>query len=846
MIRRALGVFSLLIVPFLIMGAAPQPSVLSAKVQMVQRALEQIQQAKPGQEVGFPELFRGAVRNVPVPGVAMAPGNEPILSLLVRSTDGGSALQSAGFEVGTTAGEVSVITAPLSRLRELAALPGVLQVEMVRPVKPLLDVSVAEIGASDVHGAAVPPYPGTGATGKGVVVGIVDSGVDVTHGDFKNADGTSRISFLWDQNDGGGPGPAEFPCTGGASGRSWCGTQWTAAQIDASQSRQTDVVGHGTHVAGAAAGNGRATSPTGSQFTYVGVAPDAEIVAVNTNFLDGGIIEGVDYVMRRAGSKPCVVNLSLGSQFGPHDGTDLFDLAMDGLSGPGRIIVAASGNEGDEPIHGEVVVPAGQSANVTFSIGARNPQSGLQNDVVWMEAWYPGNANLSFRIVGPGGGSVGPIGLGGDSAINTTDGTLWVSNATTTTNNGDRLADLVLYDGSSAVPTAGNWRIEVTNASGTAAEVDLWIGQNTLVGPSGSVEVGFTGDALEFAELVGSPASSNSSIAVGAYVTKRRWMASTGQTLGYVGLTDEDLGSIADFSSMGPRRDGALKPEITAPGMGIASAVSFDANPTGDPQRLLTDGIHTINQGTSMACPHISGVVALILQRHPNYDRPAVMTALTATARNDAHTGTVPNNLFGFGKVDAQAAADYLTPVRLLSLSAVMEDARPVVRWSLAQNEPGTLFHIERGATRDGSFSRVSETLVGEGPFAWTDADPSAAEPWYRVFATLRGGGIEVFGPVQVERVTGPAKLLQNAPNPFRSATTVAFTLDRPGPARLEILDVQGRRVRLLADRQFGEGRHDLEWDGATEGGRDAASGVYFTRLTTSNEVQVRRMVLAP
>jgi hypothetical protein len=374
----------------------------------------------------------------------------------------------------------------------------------------------------------------------------------------------------------------------------------------------------------------------------------------------------------------------------------------------------------------------------------------------------------------------------------------------------------------------------------------MWIGQSTLVGPAGPVPVGFTGDALEFGELVGSPATSNSCIAVGAYITKRRWAASTGQTLGYVGLTDDDLGSIASFSSMGPRRDGVMKPEITAPGMGIASAVSFDANPNDDPQRLLPGGTHTINQGTSMASPHSAGVVALILQHHPNSDHSAILNALTATARDDAHTGSVPNNSFGHGKVDAQAAVDFLTPVRLLSLSAVMEEARPVVRWSLAENEPGTLFHVERGATRDGSFSRVSETLVGEGPFAWTDAEPSAAEPWYRVFANLRGGGVEVFGPVQVERVAGPATLLQNAPNPFHAATTVAFTLDRPGPARLEVLDVQGRRVRLLADRPFAEGRHDVEWDGATEGGRVAASGVYFYRLTTSNEVQVRRMVLTP
>jgi subtilisin family serine protease len=125
-----------------------------------------------------------------------------------------------------------------------------------------------------------------------------------------------------------------------------------------------DGDGHGTHVLGIAGGDGSATGGTVPAYTYVGMAPRADLVMVKTDYTDTGILDGVAYVMNRATAlgKHAVVNLSLGSQYGPKDGTSPFEAGIAALTGPGRIVVASAGNDGGYPVHAEVTAPGGPGA----------------------------------------------------------------------------------------------------------------------------------------------------------------------------------------------------------------------------------------------------------------------------------------------------------------------------------------------------------------------------------------------------------------------------------------------------------------------------------------------------
>jgi hypothetical protein len=252
-------------------------------------------------------------------------------------------------------------------------------VEIPRELEPTLDVTIPDINADDVHAATQPPYPPGSSTGAGVVVGIVDTGIDYNHGDFKNGS-TSRITRIWDQTDGAGPAASGFGY----------GSEWTQAQIEAGTARERDNDGHGTHVTGIAAGNGSA-----SGYVYTGTAPEAEIMFVKTDFLEDSIIDAVSWVQVRAGSKPSVVNLSLGSQFGPHDGTGDLDLAMNALSGPGAIIVAAAGNDRDSDIHAEAVVSVSATQEFDLVIPNFNNDGIPETDLLFLDGWYPGNRSFT-------------------------------------------------------------------------------------------------------------------------------------------------------------------------------------------------------------------------------------------------------------------------------------------------------------------------------------------------------------------------------------------------------------------------------------------------------------------
>ncbi|HZM70837.1 MAG TPA: S8 family serine peptidase, partial [Candidatus Cryosericum sp.] len=182
------------------------------------------------------------------------------------------------------------------------------------------------------------------------------------------------------------------------------------------------------------------------------------------------------------------------------------------------------------------------------------------------------------------------------------------------------------------------------------------------------------------------------------------------------------------FSSPGPTRDGRLKPEIAGPGWTSLSALSQEAAPFNDPRTFAEDGVHWALVGTSFASPHIAGIYAQLLGLNPTLDAIDLRTLITRTGRTDTNTGSVPNNDWGWGKVDAKAAADLLIkPIPNLTASADMQtfsastipsaSTYNVYKGSLSLKSPtyyGTCYASGLGSP---SFMDMSTPAVGAGFF---------------------------------------------------------------------------------------------------------------------------------
>jgi subtilisin family serine protease len=507
---------------------------------------------------------------------------------------------------------------PLELVRVLEE-EDVVYVEPVWKATPHIDASLPEIGVDELHGAT------PSIRGEGVIVAAVDTGIDYTHLDFRyDADGdgfeeSSRILAIWDQ-------------TFGVFGVRYLQDEIEADLgaghgSDAGTVRQSDRDGHGTHVMSIAAGDG-SSSPDG----FVGVAPRASLIMVKTTFFTSDILRGVEYVFETAESlgMPAVVNLSLGGHEGPHDGTSLFEQGLDELAeAPGRAIVVSAGNEGDQNIHASATL-AGSS--MAYDINA-------SDTVVELSIWYPGDSRFTVTITPPGEQAIA-VPWGTETGVMvTTAGTVRVDNAWvgTNPNNGDNEAFVRLY----GLSNLSGWRIAISDTGG-GGRFDMWVtsGTATLVGGDSSL-------------TIDEPGNGDNVITVGAYTTKVTWPSQSGNQ----DYTSEyAIGTLAFFSSRGPTRDGRMKPELAAPGAWICAALSADAG--WQSWFVHPDGVHTMELGTSMAAPHVSGVIALMLSVNPDLTTTEIRGFLTSTARQDGHTGSVPNPRWGWGKLDAAAAVE--------------------------------------------------------------------------------------------------------------------------------------------------------------------------------------------
>lgn len=583
------------------------------------------------------------VLEIPVPRSELT--LDTMVDLIVEGDINPADLNGLGAFVQTNTSGVTTVHAPLRLVEAMLGVPGVRSIDLPSAVELQSDISVPAIGAPAIWGGQPPTFSASGQTGAGVIIGIVDTGIDVGHADLKTSNNSTRILALWDQSINSIPPPGYT-----------YGTAFTSAQINAGAYIGTDLDGHGTHITGVAAGNGRATGNGLPAYKYMGVAPEADLVVVklspvNSVYTDARIIDGVNFVFNKAASlgRPAVVLLALGKISGPHDGSDPLDVAISGLTGPGRLVVTAAGNYKGLKRHAEwTSTGANQTGNLTLTVPSYSP-SPIAADNFQSEAWYDANASYQVSVVTPNGTVVGPVARGATLTTQTSQGLVVINNGQYTSANGSYRVNLNVFRGSTTAPqiATGTWTYRFLSGTSGTRKVDAWITTYQI----GAAKPVFVSGMTE-TNLVTSPGTANNVITVGAFSTKRSWVDIRGTTRTYFYAV---LNEIADFSSPGPRRDGTIVPHISAPGYGVGAALSSHSLPSDT--YILQDGVHRMNNGTSVAAAHAAGGVALMLEKSPNLTPTEVRNQLQASATTDAYTDGVPNIDWGFGKLHLQSGA---------------------------------------------------------------------------------------------------------------------------------------------------------------------------------------------
>ncbi|MCS6903824.1 MAG: S8 family serine peptidase [Bacteroidia bacterium] len=574
-------------------------------------------------------------------------------------------LEEQGIKVRTRAGNIWTVDIPISAFPTLKMLKGVKYVQIDHKINTKLKEARRDSRVDAVHlGTNLPQN----YTGKGVIVGVIDAGMDFTHPTFRISQNLSRLRIqrAWVQAKEGGTPPEGFDY----------GSEYIGQQALLNQRSDEINTSHGTHVAGIAAGIGDTQTDD-----FKGYAPDADIVLVSINGAGSNIIDAVQYIFSYAQKvgKPAVINMSLGSHIGPHDGTSLFDRAFKELVGSGRILVGAAGNEGMFPMH----LSHNFRGDTIYTI-AHTDLGTLIAGQIRLEMWGPkeGDFSVNIMLLDRNGRVLQKLNrwyrandtTRYDTSLRTGGlGSLRITKTSTATwQNFNNKANMQINLRALAITnafvgiaiTAPGGVVHVWNdgmgngaplldsipATGGVKLHNFRRGDNSYT----TSEIGGTGEAV---------------ITVGAYTTKNKYIDIEGRER-EINARGE-LGSIAIFSSRGPTVDGRTKPEITAPGNVVASAFSsFDNGPLTMPTARVKrinfenkDYFFGVYEGTSMASPCVAGTVALMLQANSNLTPEKAKEILMTTATQDNFTGTTPNNTWGSGKLNAYESVRLATSV---------------------------------------------------------------------------------------------------------------------------------------------------------------------------------------
>jgi len=555
-----------------------------------------------------------------------------------------SQLENWGIPAASQYGNVYRFELPAFRLLDLARTEGVIVLEEGKKSAKAMDDSARFNSRVDSvfsgQGNLSSSY-----TGKGVIMGIVDSGVDYTHGDFRNpGDSVTRILRFYDYN--------ATPPRG-----------YSSSQVNQSISNPTlpiDDSWHGTHVAGVAVGNGNAYA------RFRGIAPEASLLVSDLTpeqWFDD-IISSTDsmFAFASAQKKPCVINLSLGSNYGPHDGTDSYSQALEALAkaDSGRAIVIAAGNSTTLFPHLGYTLSADTNftyltASTAYPVYTQtylqatqtNAQFRISLDTLGSGSRYRRFASSPFRSIN----NIPPTGVKDTLRHpNQTPYCIVTTYASNYTNQRVLIEHEIKYLNPTGLKTP-LYRFEATGSG----SFHLWTEDGRMVTNTTTIGRAFP-DSSKYRRpddrhnMAGYFNCARDLIAVANYTARSAWIpcgTTTDQSLSQI------AGSISFNSSYGPNVDGFQKPDIGGAGDNTMGARSSNV-PSPD-SRATIGCFHRRARGTSNAAAVITGALCLYFQANPTAGWYTIKQDLIQTALRDGFTGVTPNSLWGFGKLNAMA-----------------------------------------------------------------------------------------------------------------------------------------------------------------------------------------------
>ena len=577
---------------------------------------------------------------------------EPTVSAVVvlkEGCDPEKLFEGLDLEICSSMDGIVVVKCPITVCEQISGLPQVISVGFGDRLSPMLDFARPASSVQSVQNGF--SYDGSTVSfdGTGVVCGMMDTGLEANHINFRNDDGSSRIKRLWHMNSSDGSS-----------------VEYTDATIKNFTTDNTSQ-GHATHVAGIIGGsykgNGKyysISSATGTSASlkdnqpipYYGVATGADLAFAVGELYTPNIIQGVTNIIDYAESvgKPAVVNLSLGHTIGPHDGTDYYTQALSRLGKRG-IICMSAGNDGDSQISiTKTLSSVGNDSFLKTIPTYVNPNTGetmdgIVNGVV--DIWTNGSEPITVGLYLFNGSASGTLIMETTTANQTIssgsysnftsnfDGSATMTSAVDPGNNRYN----VYIEFNAVTMKSGNTSkyimLQVSGAAGTKLYV---YGSNTAFkkGVGSTTVLALTaGDAKE---SINDGCCGDNVISVGAYVTRTTWARLSGSVYGYTGST-YNVGQIAPFSSYGTTYQGKTLPLVSAPGANIISSYSSyyaGSSAATTMSASATSGNSTYYwgamQGTSMSCPYVTGTIGLWLQADPSLTFDKVMDVINSSS----------------------------------------------------------------------------------------------------------------------------------------------------------------------------------------------------------------------
>jgi subtilisin family serine protease len=602
------------------------------------------------------------------------------------------------------------------------------------------------------------------------------------------------------------------------------------------------ITGHGTHTAGTLLGRGgwSSVNTINGGGSYKGMAPNASLVFLKigddttSNATDAAIVAAIKAAVDTFSVNE--ISMSYGGWDAYHDGSDILCQTVDYAYSKGVACFLSAGNSAADGHHVSGTVNANDTSGyIQIDVtGAGRNNTFLEMDLTWLD----GGAHKGLRLL----------------YYNAAKTRLTaVTNVAPTTSPRGTESEDSFYN---PFLPAGNstYYVRVLNRSAAVQTYHLYffgLFSNVVFA---SPDPNYT---------IGTPALADHGFAVGAYTTRVNWTASDGLTYHFV--DGAVLSDIAFFSSRGPRIDGLLKPNITAPGKAVVSLRDRDVITTTDALWIDNDGIsggpanYYVMEGTSMAAPVCAGAAALVYQHSPSSTPQQIYDALSQNASIDAFTGGVPNFTWGSGKLDVNATITNIPlPVELTAFTATAKNGTVTLSWSTATETDTYGFDVEKkfvvhavGPTAQGAPGAIPWTRVGfaagngttnnRHDYSFTDQvkDPGAYS--YRLKQIDRNGKFSYSPEIEVNPGVVPIaySLGQNYPNPFNPTTHIQFSIGDDRQVHLVVYDLLGRTVAELMNAPLRAGRYSVEWNAA-----NAASGIYFFRLDAGNFTAVKKLMV--